>query len=74
MPQPSIDGTPKISTRVPVNHYNLEGVELLFVGGPVFSAVGRMFLQATRRNGSAPSFAASTTVGYFLTGKHRPYM
>jgi phosphate-selective porin OprO/OprP len=76
-PTTSIDGTPKfVNTKnFAVNHYNLVGTELLFVEGPLSVQSEFMILNATRANGVAADFGGFyTTVGYFLTGEHRPYL
>lgn len=76
-PASIIDGTPKfVNTKnFLVNHYSLEGLELLFVEGPLSIQSEANFLQATRANSTPAVFAGFyTTVGYFLTGEHRPYL
>jgi phosphate-selective porin OprO/OprP len=76
-PNTIIDGTPKfVNTKnFAVNHYNLVGWELLLVEGPLSVQSEFMILNATRANSVAADFGGFyTTVGYFLTGEHRPYL
>lgn len=71
-----INGTPFFvdTTTFGVNHYNLAGTELLWVEGPLSVQSEFMYLSATRTNGVGANFpGAYVTVGYFLTGEHRPY-
>ena len=48
---------------------------MLWVEGPLSVQTEGMVLTATRTNGVGGNFAGFyTTVGYFLTGEHRPYI
>jgi phosphate-selective porin OprO/OprP len=76
-PTSSIDGTPKfVNTKnFAVDHYNLEGAKLLWVEGPLSVQTEGRILTATRASGVGANFAGFySTVGYFLTGEHRPYL
>lgn len=76
-PTSAIDGTPKfVNTKNQlINHYNLYGLEALWVQGPLSVQSEANFLNATRADGQAANFAGVyTTLGYFLTGEHRPYL
>jgi phosphate-selective porin OprO/OprP len=76
-PTSSIDGTPRFANtrNFAVEHYNLGGGELLWVEGPLSVQTEGMLLTATRTNGLGANFGGFyTTVGYFLTGEHRPYI
>ncbi len=76
-PTSAIDGTPRtVNTgNFLVNHYNLLGTEALWVQGPLSVQSEFMYLNATRPSGLSAQFAGFyTTVGYFLTGEHRPYL
>jgi phosphate-selective porin OprO/OprP len=76
-PTSAIDGTPKFvnTGNQLINHYNLLGLEGLWVQGPLSVQSEGNFLMATRANGQAANFAGFyTTFGYFLTGEHRPYI
>jgi phosphate-selective porin OprO/OprP len=76
-PATAIDGTPRFvnTGNFQINHYNLLGLEGLWVQGPLSVQTEGNFLMATRPNGTAANFAGFyTTFGYFLTGEHRPYI
>jgi phosphate-selective porin OprO/OprP len=81
-PLNQIDGTPRfVSTgNQAVNHYNLGGLELLWVEGPLSLQTEGMLLNASRytngpAGGKGMNFGGGyITVGYFLTGEHRPYI
>lgn len=81
-PLNQIDGTTRFvnTGNQAVNHYNLGGLELLFVEGPLSVQAEGMLLNASRytngpAGGKGMDFGGGyVTVGYFLTGEHRPYL
>src|SRR5262249_24414835 len=81
-PLNQIDGTTRFvnTGNQAVNHYNLGGLELLFVEGPFSVQAEEMLLNASRytngpAGGKGMDFGGGyLMVGYFLTGEHRPYI